>query len=157
MNWKGIDLTQLIAGIIAIIGALLARAQTKIAEGNAERNAWARLAVIGLAMANDLWESLTITYQQDMVDGKLDRELYTKILGDKLEKYTSKEELEKIAKAVKLPVPGILAWLAEYIIDRILAAHNPANAGVSAKQYPVTSEGDDEVDAYLNTLRTSGG
>lgn len=138
MTFKGIDLTQIVLALVAVIGFLLQRAQAKLADASTQDAAYKRLAVIGLSMVADLWGALTEAYRQDMLDGTLDRELYKKIIEEKIEKYTSRAELEKLATAAKLPVPGIIAWLAEFAIDRIMSAHDPDNIGVP-QVYPVNA------------------
>lgn len=147
---RGFDLTPIIAGLIAVIGAVFAWLSRRIAvsqEAAAERSraetAGLRLAAIGLAMVGDLWNELSREFQLRIADGKIDaddREAFRQLVASKIETYTSAEELKKIAEALGLPLPGIIARVAEYVIDRLTRAHDPSITDVSAKAYPVDGE-----------------
>jgi hypothetical protein len=140
MTYKGIDMTQIILAVIAIVGMLLTKAQQKLADSKAQESAYARLGVIGLAMLADLWDELSREFQLAIADGNItadERAVLRKVIEAKIEKYSSRGELQKLAEALKLPIPGIIAWFAEYAIDRLTAAHNPANSRVSEAAYPI--------------------
>jgi hypothetical protein len=146
-TFKGFDLTPLIAGAITIVGALfawlarkIAAAQTASAEKSRAELAALQLGAIGLAMVGDLWTELSAEFQRRVADGKIDaedREAFRRLVAAKIEKYTSAEQLKVIAEALGLPLPGIIAKVAEYVIDRLTKAHDGAIVEVSAKAYPV--------------------
>lgn len=146
-SYRGFDLGPIIAGLVTVIGALLAWVGRKIAkaqEASAEQSraetAALRLAAIGLAMVGDLWHELSREFQLRIADGKIDaddREAFRQMVAAKIEQYTSADELKKIAEALGLPLPGIIARVAEYVIDRLTKAHDPSTPEVSAKAYPV--------------------
>lgn len=147
---RGFDLTPIIAGAIAVIGAVFAWLSRRIADSQAaaaERSraetAALRLGAIGLAMVGDLWNELSREFQLRIADGKIDaddREAFRQLVAGKIEKYTSADELKTIAEALGLPLPGIIARVAEYVIDRLTRAHDPSITDVSAKAYPVDAE-----------------
>ncbi len=144
MTFKGLDLTPLlqvlISTVVPIVAGLLLRAQNKIAAANAQDAAWKRLAGIGLAIAGDLWHSLSTEFQTMIADGKIDeaeRAAIKKMVEQKLEQYTSRGEIEKIAVALGLPLPAVIAWVAEYLIDRLTKAHDPMTPDVAEGAYPV--------------------
>lgn len=144
MTYKGIDLSGLISVVIAIVGALLTKITAKLAASNAKQAAWAQLANIGLAMVRDLWDELSREFQARIADGMVDaadKDALRAIISAKVEVYTSKAELEKIAKAVGLPLPGVIAWLAEYMIDRLVKSFD-ANTPEVADSFVVKDEPD---------------
>jgi hypothetical protein len=79
-------------------------------------------------MATDAWQTLASAVQVRVADGTFsaqDRAEIEAIVGQLLTKYTSSEELTKITEALGLPLPGIIAKIAAYIIDRVTTAHDP--------------------------------
>jgi hypothetical protein len=149
-TFKGFDLTPVIAGLVAVIGALLTWVSRKVASSQAAsadksraETAAIRLAAIGLAMVGDLWDEMSREFQLRIADGEIDaddREAFRHLVSAKIEQYTSADELKKIAEALGLPLPGIIARVAEYAIDRLTKAHDPSTPEVSAKAYPVAAD-----------------
>jgi hypothetical protein len=142
MTFKGIDLTQIIGIVISIIGALLVKAQAKIAASSAKSAAWAQLANIGLSMVRDLWDDLSREFQARVADGVIDaadKEEFRRIVSEKVEQYTSRAELSKIASTIGLPMPGLIAWLAEFLIDRLVKAFD-ADTPEVADSFSVAEE-----------------
>ena len=146
-TFHGFDLTPIISGLVVVVGALftwlarkVAASQDASAEKSRAETAGLRLAAIGLAMVGDLWNELSREFQLRIADGKIDaddREAFRTLIASRIETYTSAEELKKIAEALGLPLPGIIARVAEYVIDRLTKAHDPLTPEVSAKAYPV--------------------
>jgi hypothetical protein len=146
-TYKGFDLTPLIAGVITLLGGLLAwvsrkvaAAQTASAEKSRGELALLRVAAIAMAMAGDLWNELAREFQVRVADGSIgpgDREAFRQIVAAKIEEYTSADELAKLAAALGLPLPGLIAKVAEFIIDRVTKAHDVTIQDVSAKAFPV--------------------
>jgi hypothetical protein len=145
---KGWDITPFIGAFLFAMTALLTYLAKKIgaaqdavkAESGAKAAA-VRLGAIGFAMIGDLWDSLSREFQTRIADGVIDandRAAFGKIVESKIEKYTSADELKKIAEALSLPLPGIIAKIVEYAIDRLTRAHDPEMTDVSAKAYPVS-------------------
>lgn len=161
-TYHGFDLTPLISGLVVIIGGLLAWLGRKVAAASSAseqlskaQRAQLQLAGIGLAMVGDLWNELSVEFQLRIADGKIDaddRAAFKRIVEAKLEKYSSAEQMKGIAEALGLPLPGVIAKIVEYIIDRLTKAHDPRIAEVSAKAYPIDAD-----DAELERLRQAGG
>lgn len=160
-TFKGFDLTPLIAGLVAVVGGLLAwvgrrisSAQQASAELSRAETAGLRLAAIGLAMVGDLWDEMSREFQVRIADGKIDaddREAFRRLVAGKIETYTSADELKKIAEALGLPLPGIIARVAEYVIDRLTKAHDPVVLEVSDLAYPVKAP-----DGYDRSMDAGG-
>jgi hypothetical protein len=161
-TFRGYDLTPLIGAAVTILTGLfawlakkIAAAQSASAEASRAQTAQLQLAAIGLAMVGDLWNELSREFQLRIADGKIDaddRQAFRDLIQSRIEKYTSADELRKIAEALGLPLPGIIAKVAEYVIDRLTKAHDPSTPDVSAKAYPV-----DEPAAAFDVGSASGG
>lgn len=146
-TFRGFDLTPILSGLVLVIGAAFAWVSKKIAAANTATAANAgastallKLGNIGFSMAGDLWSQFSVEFQKRIADGKIDaddREYFRLMVKQNIEKYTSAEELKKIADALGLPLPGIIARVAEYIIDRLTKAHDPVIEEVSDLAYPV--------------------
>jgi hypothetical protein len=107
--------------------ALKRKAEAETAASKAQ-TAMLKLGEIGLAMATDAWQTLAPAVQARVADGEFsveDRKAIEAIVASLVDKYTSSGELQKIAEALGLPVPGIIAKIAAFIIDRVTAAHDP--------------------------------
>lgn len=134
-TWKGIPLLPLITTLATIITGLFTWLGRKIGAANdAAKNkanaeaAFIRLGAVAFAMAGDLWTILSNEFQVRIADGtfdKADRDAFKEIINRQIEKYTSREELEKLAAATGLPLPGVIAWIAEWVIDRLTKANDP--------------------------------
>jgi hypothetical protein len=145
--WNGIPLGPVLALLATIVTGILGYLSRKIAAANdAARNqatvqaAMVRLGAIAFAMAGDLWDELSREFQARVADGTFDaddRAAFKALIQRKIEHYTTKEELEKLAVAARLPMPGILAWVAEWVIDRLSKAHDPNVTEVAAGAFPV--------------------
>jgi hypothetical protein len=149
-TWKGVPLIPVITALATVITGIFAYLGRKIGAANdaaaAQRNAAAamiRLGAIAFALVGKLWDRLSREFQLRFADGVIDaadKLAFRKIVAEELEEFTSKEELEKLAVAAGLPMPGIIAWVAEYAIDRLTKAHNPSISEVSATAYPVRDD-----------------
>lgn len=150
VTFKGWDITPLVGIAITVITAALGLVAKKIAAWSASstaltntQRAQIKLAEIGFSMVGDLWTQFSREFQLRIADGKIDaedREEFKRLVSENIEKYTSKEELAKIADALGLPLPGIIARVVEYVIDRLTKAHDPSTPEVSAKAYPVDED-----------------
>ncbi len=140
MTFKGIDLTPILSGLVLVVGYLLQRVTAKMAAAKEQDAAWARLANLGLAIAGDTWNVMSVEFQRAIADGEItasERELLKKVAMEQVEKYSSKTELERIAATLGLPLPAIIGWIGEWLIDRFTKAHDVMSAEVSASAYPV--------------------
>ena len=135
MTFKGIDLSPLLQVIMSLVLGLFGWAATALKKkadadtaASKAQTALLKLGQIGLAMATDAWQTLAPAVQVRVADGNFsaqDRADIEAMVGKLLEKYTSSDELQKITEALGLPLPGIIAKLAAFIIDRITSAHDP--------------------------------
>lgn len=140
MTFKGIDLTPILSGLVLAIGYLLQRVTAKMAAAKEQDAAWTKLANLGLAIAGDTWNAMSAEFQKAIADGKItseERAALKVIALAQVEKYTSKDELENLARTLGLPLPAIIGWVGEYLIDRFTKAHDPAVSSASAGAYPV--------------------
>ena len=135
MTFKGIDLSPLLTVVMSLVTALFGwlatslkkKADAETANSKAQ-TAILKLGEIGLAMVTDAWQTLAPAVQQRLADGNFsaqDRADIEAMVGTLLEKYTSSGEIQKITEALGLPLPGIIAKLAAFIIDRVTKAHDP--------------------------------
>ena len=135
MTFKGIDLSPLLqvlsSLVLALIGWATASIQKKQAADAAKtkaETALLKLAAIGAAMVTDAWQTLAPAVQARVADGNFsaqDRAEIEAMVKGLLDKYTSSEEIQKITEALGLPLAGIIAKIAAYIIDKVTAAHDP--------------------------------
>jgi hypothetical protein len=152
MTYKGIDLSAVITGLMTIVTALIGwvavfvkrKQEAATAESKATQ-AWLKLAEVVTAIAGKGWDRLGPELQTALADGKIDAAERTKIeevAKALLDEVTDAGTLEVLAKAVGLPVPGIVAWIASKLIDLWTQAHDPDIPTVSSKAYPVVQPGD---------------
>lgn len=149
-SYRGVPLSPLFAVLATVVTALLGWLGRKLASANEAAKeaskaqlALTRLGAIAFAMVGDLWTDFSREFQVRIADGKIDaddRLAFRALVDAKVEKYTSREELGKLAAALNLPMPGVIAWLAEWAIDRLTAAHDPDVPAVSSGAYPVSPE-----------------
>ena len=135
MNFKGIDLSPLLTIVVSLVTGLfgwLATSLRKKAEADTAASkattALLKLGEIALAMATDAWQTLAPAVQARLADGTFsaqDRAEIEAMVGTLIGKYTSSDELAKITSALGLPLPGIIAKIAAFIIDRVTRAHDP--------------------------------
>jgi hypothetical protein len=146
MTFQGFDLTPLLSGLIIVIGALLTRVAGKLAAAKEQDAAWAKLANVGLAIAGDVWTAMSADLQAAIADGKItsaERDALKRAAMEQVARFTSSDELAKIATALGLPLPTVIGWVGEYLIDRFTKAHDPVVTTVSAGAYPVTTTATD--------------
>lgn len=140
MTFKGIDLTPLLSGLVIVVGYLLQRVTAKVAAAQEQNAAWTKLANIGLVIAGDVWSAMSAEFQSVIADGKItaeEREALKKVAMAQVEKYTTGDELSKIAATLGLPLPAVIGWVGEWLVDRFTKAHDTNNQTVSAGAYPV--------------------
>ena len=154
MTWNGIDLSGILSIVVTIITGLLGWAATSLkkkadADAAASKAATAvvKLGQIGLAMATDAWQTLAPAIQARLADGSFsadDRKDVEGMVAQLLSKYTSSDELTKITSALGLPLPGIIAQIAAFIIDRVTKAHDPdlLTGTASPMAFPVADDFD---------------
>ena len=152
ITFRGFDLSPLIGLLITIVTGLfawlarrIAAAQAASAQQSAAQTALLKLSALALTMAGELWSEFSAEFQRRIADGQIDaadREAFRQLVAAKIEKYTSAEELRKIAEALGLPLPGIIAKVTEFVIDRLAKAHDPVIQDVSAKAFPVGASTD---------------
>jgi hypothetical protein len=152
-TWKGIPilpvlsvLATIITGLLGLVGRRISAANAAAERASKAQAAMVRLAAIGFALVGKLWGRLSREFQLRFADGKIDdadRAAFRDIVEEELEAFTSREELQKIAEAAGLPLPGIVAWVAEYAIDRLTKAHDPRASDVSAGTFAVKPGEDD--------------
>jgi hypothetical protein len=149
---SSIDLTAILkiaAGlVVGVLGWVATKAQQAKARAEAENAnaarfalALARLGVIGSAMLGRAWDKLSPVLQNSLADGKLtaiERLEIEKMVGELVKDFTSADDLEDIAEALNLPLAGVIAKIASFLIERFAAAHDPDILAVSSGAYPVT-------------------
>lgn len=122
--------------VVAGIGYLTTLIQKKMKADSA----WTKLANIGVALVGKAWDRLGPEVQAALADGKITAEERThieQVAMELLGEVTDDKTVEEIAKAVGLPVPGIVAWLVSGFIDRWVSAHDSNIPEVSPKAFPV--------------------
>lgn len=143
MTFKGIDLTPILTGLVLVIGLLIQKAIAAVGQAKETDNTLKKLEVLGLAIAGDVWNAMSFEFQAAIADGSISAEERAKLkvlVQVQIEKYTSSEELSKVAKTLGLPVPSVIGWVGEWLIDRFTKAHDQANSEVSSSAYPLTIE-----------------
>jgi hypothetical protein len=150
MTFKGVDLTGLLTALIAIVGTLLGWAATWVkkkqqadVEASKVTAAWVKLAAIATAAIGKAWAKLDAEYQQRIVDGAFspeDREALEKMIPDVLLSVVDKATLEEIATTVGIPFPGLVAWVANFFLDKYAKAHDPNVVTESKLAFPITAD-----------------
>lgn len=152
MTFKGIDLSPVMTALMTIVTALIGwvavyikrRQEAATAESKATQ-AWLKLAEVVTLIAGRGWERIGPEVQAALADGKIDaaeRAKIEEVAKKLLDEVTDTGTLELLAKAVGLPVPGIIAWIASKLIDLWTQAHDPDILTVSTKAYPVVKPED---------------
>ena len=104
-----------------------------------------KLGAIAVALAGRAWDRLSPMVQAALADGRMTQEERTAIeeaVRELVKDFASADDLTKIAEAVGLPLPGLLAKLAAMVIERFAFAHDPDIATASALVYPVAAPGE---------------
>jgi uncharacterized membrane protein YebE (DUF533 family) len=150
MTWNGIDLTGILGALASIVTALLGWALVSIrkhqeAQANASKTQIAilKLGEIVTTLAGKAWSRLSPKIQEALAnDGKIDaaeRAVIEAIVSELVMEFTDTESLTEIAKALGLPLPGIIARIAAGIIDLVTKAHDPGiAASMSPAAFPVS-------------------
>lgn len=151
-TYRGIDLTPIIGAVISGIGLALtwlihkmqasrAAADAAAATTSSAQFALIRVGELGVLMLGRTWDALSPKMQVMLADGKItaeERAEIEAILRDLLDEFTSEDELEKLARALGLPLAGVIAKIASFVIEKFTAAHDPTIPTVSANAYPVS-------------------
>jgi hypothetical protein len=133
-------LPNILPAISALVVAGLGYLTTVIQKKLKAESAWSKLANIGVALVGKAWDRLGPEVQKALADGKItaeERAAIEEVAMQLLDEVADKATIEDIAKAVGLPVPGIIAWLVSGFIDRWVAAHDPRIPEASPKAFPV--------------------
>jgi hypothetical protein len=150
----GIDMGTVLKLVASIVTALLGLLAAKMQRSKADADAAAadksradlallRLGTIGVAMLGRAWDRLSPLVQAALADGKITAEERAAIeaaVKGLLSEFTSEDELAEIGRALGLPMAGIIAKIASFLIDRWTQAHDPTVPTVSAKAFPVGAD-----------------
>lgn len=139
-------LAALIPYLMPVITGLLAWAATAIAKASAASAAEKKAVLAGLkvgAIATSLlqkgWEHIGPEVQAALADGKIDsaeRAIIETSVKELLADATDAATLEEIGKALGLPLAGVVAKIAAFLIEKWAAAHDPNVPTASSLAYP---------------------
>lgn len=154
MTWNGIDLSGILGTVVSVVGALLGwllmvirkKQEASAAQTKAE-TAILKLSEIAAMLAGKAWAELSPKVQAAFAnDGKIDpteRAEIETVIAKLVEEFTDAASLKEIASALGLPMPGIIARIAAYIIDMVTKAHDPEILNsMSPSAFPVSSPSD---------------
>lgn len=154
MTWNGIDLSGILGTIVSVVGALLGwllmvirkRQEASAAQTKAE-TALLKLGEIAAMLAGKAWAELSPKVQAALAnDGKIDpaeRAEIEAIIAKLVVEFTEADSLKEIASALGLPLPGVIARIAAYIIDMVTKAHDPdIVTSMAPSAFPVSSPSD---------------
>lgn len=149
MTYKGIDLTPLITLAISLLSTLLGWAGLKVGRAadaaKAEKTAQAALLRIGVLATTILgraWDTLAPQVQAAIADGKVtaeERAALERAVRSLVGQFVGEDELEQLARAIGLPLPGLIAKLASMVLDQFTKAHDPDVPTESALAFPVAA------------------
>jgi preprotein translocase subunit YajC len=136
MTWNGIDLSGLLGTLASIVTALLGWALVSIrkhqeaqATASKAQIALLKLGEIVTTVAGKAWAELSPKVQAALAnDGKIDaaeRAEIEVVVAGLVKDLTDAASLTEIAKALGLPLPGLIARIAAGIIDIVTKAHDP--------------------------------
>jgi hypothetical protein len=157
------DLSPIIAGIVALVGAALTWLSNRVknAQVAAANTASAELKVAALvtSIAGKAWDTLSPELQKILADGKVTAEERAELEAVALKlarDASSQDNLAELASALGLPLPGLIAKIASMLLDVFTKAHDPTTTSVSALAFPVVPV-DDEAKAEIDRLRNAAG
>ena len=141
-------LASLLPGLLSTVGtivlALFAWLGTKLTNSINSKNkaeaAAAKVGQIALAIAGNIWSTLSAEIQTRLADGELskeDRAALAEIVLAEIKKLDIGDTVEEIAKALGLPLTSVIGTIVEWLVNRYTSAHDAANTSVSAKAYPL--------------------
>lgn len=154
MTWNGIDLTGLLGTLASVITALLGWVLVSIrkrqeAQANASKAeiALLKLGEIITTVAGKAWNRLSPKVQEALAnDGRIDaaeRAVIEAIVSELVVELTDTDSLTDIAKALGLPMPGLIARIAAGIIDLVTKAHDPGiTNSMAPAAFPVSDNFD---------------
>jgi hypothetical protein len=146
INGTSIDLSPLLSILATIVTALLGWVavivKNRQAAATNESKAIAaglKLAAICAALLQKAWGALSPDLQAAFADGKFDNTeraaLEIKLQG-LLKEVTDEATLAEIGSALGLPLSGVIAKIASYLIGKWTEAHDPAIVTTSANTFP---------------------
>lgn len=135
----------LLPTIIALVGTLLGWLGLKLTKSIESKNkaeaAAAQIGQVALGLAGKIWDKLGPEIQNRMADGEFSKEDRAAVLAmvtAELQAVDVSGTVSDLAKALGLPLSGVIGTVAEWIIDRFAKAHDPGITEVSAKAYPAS-------------------
>jgi hypothetical protein len=129
----------IITGLLAWVANSIAKRNAAAAVESKALAAGLKLAAIGAALLQKGWEHIGPEVQTALADGKIDaaeRAVIEASVKELLADATDGATLAEITAALGLPLPGIIAKIASYLIEKWTEAHDPAVATSSANTYP---------------------
>ena len=145
MNWSPILglLVTLVTGLLTWLANSIKNHNAAATEASKAQTAALKLAAIGTALLQKAWGSLSPVLQQSLADGKLTGEERAALevqVQALLKEVTDEDTLKEIGEALGLPLAGIIAKLASYLIGVWTEAHDTAVPTSSAKTFPIGSQ-----------------
>lgn len=142
LDWTPI-LSTLGSLVVAGLGWLLTIIRKKAeAEGQKTKaeTALLKLGELGLALAGKAWTRIGPKLQAALADGKLTAEERAAIEAEVealAKELVGEETLAQLGEALGLPLAGVVAKLAAFLIERYAFAHDATTPAVSRLAYPV--------------------
>lgn len=99
------------------------------------------------SMAGRAWSKLEEPVKRIYRDGIVsldERKELEALINDLVYDFTSKDDLERLAKALNMPLSGLIATIAELVLHRFVAAHDPDDASVPAGQFKIAPDPEPE-------------
>lgn len=149
MTFQGFDLTPLLGALVTILGSLLSWAAVKVGKAadaaKQEKSAQAallRVAALASTLVGRAWDTLAPQVQAAIADGKVtaeERAALERAIRGLVGQFVTEDELAALAKALGLPLPGLVAKLASMVLDTFTKAHDPDVPTESALAFPVSA------------------
>jgi len=128
-----------VTGLLAWVANSIAKRNSAAAAESKALTAGLKLAAIGAALLQKGWTHIGPEVQTALADGKIDESERATIeasIRELLKDVTDEATLKEISDALGLPLPGVIAKIASYLIEKWTQAHDPVVVTASANTYP---------------------
>jgi hypothetical protein len=132
-------LIPVITGLLTWLTASIAKKNADLSKESKTQAALIKLGVIGVALLQKGWDHIGPEVQTALADGTISTEERATIeasVKELLADATDTGTLEEVGKALGLPLAGVIAWIASFLIGKWTEAHDPAVPASSANTYP---------------------
>jgi len=132
-------LMPVVTGLLAWVANSISKRNAAAAQESKAVVAGLKLAAIGASLLQKGWDHIGPEVQTALADGTISAEERAAIeasVKELLADATDEATLKEIGDALGLPLAGVVAKVASWLIGKWTQAHDPAITTVSANQFP---------------------